>query len=52
MIERFSDPDRLLPVRVSLVEYAAFGEDACQDSPEIYSGKRREAEPLTGALVV
>jgi AraC-like DNA-binding protein len=52
VIERFGDPDRLLSVRVSLVEYAAFGEDARQDGPGIYGGKRREAEPLTGPLVV
>jgi hypothetical protein len=28
MIERFGDPDRLLAVSVSLVEYAVFGEGA------------------------
>ena len=52
VIEPFGDPDRLVSVSVSLVEYAAFGEGARQDSPGIDSGKRREAEPLTGRLVV
>ena len=43
VIERFGDPDRLLSVRVSLVEYAGLGEDAGQGRP----GSRWPGPPVT-----
>ena len=45
LIERFGDPDRLLSVRVSLVEDAAFGENARQDSAGIHSGNVARPNP-------
>jgi hypothetical protein len=52
VIEPFGDPDRLLSVSVSLIDYAAFGESARQLGPRHGGGKHREAEPLTGPLAM
>jgi len=52
VFERFGDPDRLLSVSVRLVEHAAFGERARQQSMRPDGRRRHEAKPLTGRLAL
>ena len=51
VIERFRNLDGFVSVSVPLGEHPALREGARKVSPGIYSGKRREAEPLTRPLV-
>src|ERR1700680_1866565 len=50
VIDRFGNPDRLLSVCFSLVEYSSLGKSACQIGARQNSRKRCKTEPLTGPL--
>ncbi len=51
VIEVFGDPNRLVSVSLSLVEYTAFGENARQVAVRHNGRKHGKPEPLTGRLV-
>src|SRR5436190_81059 len=52
VIECLGDPDRLLAVSFSLVEFSEVGEGARQVSTRHDSGKDREVKPFTNRLVM